>query len=115
MRSLAILCLSLIALSSAAQTLTAIEASKHVGESATVCGTVAGEHTATSSRGQPTFINLDKPYPNQVFTILVWSDERQLVGKLPATGKLCAVGSITLYRGVPEIVLHDSKSWYVPN
>jgi hypothetical protein len=114
MRFLALLCLSLIALSTTAQTITATEASKHVGEHATVCGIIASEHTATSSRGTPTFINLDKPYPNQVFTILVWGDERASIGQIPTSGKLCASGLITLYRGAAEIVLHDSKSWYVP-
>lgn len=35
-------------------------------------GVVAGEHTATSSKRQPTFINLDAPYPRQVFTVLIF-------------------------------------------
>src|SRR4051812_5743318 len=47
-----------------AQTITAAEASEHVGERTTVCGRIASEHTATSSRGTPTFINLDKPNPD---------------------------------------------------
>jgi hypothetical protein len=61
-----------------AQTLTASQAKAHEGESATVCGKVASEKTAVSSRGKPTFINLDSAYPNPVFTILVclrhWAD-----------------------------------------
>ena len=72
--SLAVLILS--ALPALGQTISAIEAARHVGEQATVCGTIAGEHTAYSSRGTPTFINLDRPYPNQVFTVLIWGDER---------------------------------------
>jgi hypothetical protein len=104
----------LLAVAALSETVPASEAAKHVGERATVCGTVASEHTAYSSRGTPTFINLDSPYPNQVFTVLIWGDERSRVGKLPGSGKLCATGMITLYRGVPEIVLHDAQSWYVP-
>ena len=96
-----------------AQEIPAAEAAKHIGENATVCGTIAGEHTATSSKGTPTFINLDRPYPNQVFTLLVWGDDRDHVGKIPETGKICGVGVITEYRGSPEIVLRDAKSWYV--
>jgi hypothetical protein len=57
----------------AAQTLTTAEAAHHVGDTATVCGDIAGEHTATSSHSTPTFINLDKPYPHQVFTLLIWA------------------------------------------
>ena len=46
-----------------AQSLTTDQAKAHEGEDATVCGTVASERTATSSRGEPTFINLDSAYP----------------------------------------------------
>lgn len=81
---------------------TAAEAKEHVGETATVCGTVASEHYAARSKGQPTFINLDKPYPDQIFTIVIWGSDRAAFGKLP--DKLCITGKITLYRGVPEIV-----------
>src|SRR4051794_15744422 len=64
----------------AAQTITAAEASQHVGERTTVCGRIASEHTATSRRGTPTFINLDKSYPDRVFTVRVWESERASVG-----------------------------------
>ena len=101
-------------LSAQAQTISASQASQHIGQHETVCGQVAGEHTATSSRGTPTFINLDKPYPNQVFTILIWGDNRAEIGHLPDSGRVCVTGTITDYRGRPEIVLRDSKSWYVP-
>jgi len=93
----------------AAQTISAADAKNHIGERATVCGKVAGERTATSSRGQPTFINLDATYPNQVFTILIWGDDRQNVGTLPTVGShACATGIIQDYRGVPEIVVRNS-------
>jgi hypothetical protein len=107
----------LVALASStalAQEIPAAEAGKHVGESATVCGVIASEHTATSSKRTPTFINLDRPYPNQVFTLLIWRDDREHVGKVPESGRICGVGTITEYRGSPEIVLRDAKSWYVP-
>ena len=70
-----------------AQTISAADAKNHVGEKATVCGKVASERTATNSRGEPTFINLDAAYPNQVFTILIWGDDRKNVGTLPATDR----------------------------
>src|ERR1035441_4923031 len=87
------------------RTLTTAQAKTHEGENATVCGVVAGERTATSSRGMPTFINLDSAYPKQVFTILVWGDDRSSVGELPRTGsRVCATGQIADYHGGPEIV-----------
>ena len=76
-----------------AQTLTASQAKAHLGENATVCGIVASEHTATSSCGEPTFINLDSAYPDQVSTILIWGDDRKNVGELPRLkSRVCATG-----------------------
>lgn len=93
-----------------AESYTAAEAAKHVGEQATVCGKVVSERTATSSRGAPTFINLDSPYPNQVFTILIWQENRAQTGPLPAQGtRVCATGLIRSYRGAAEIEV-TSKS-----
>ena len=99
---------------STAQTLTTSEAASHTGEKKTVCGEIVGVHTATNSHGSPTFINLDKPYPHQAFTLLIWSDDKSTVGELPTTGRICATGTISQYRGSPEIVLHDAHTWYVP-
>lgn len=92
-----------------AQTISAADAKNHIGERATVCGKVESERTATNSRGEPTFINLDAAYPNQVFTILIWGDDRKNVGTLPTEGaRICATGMIQGYRGVPEIVVRNS-------
>jgi hypothetical protein len=93
-----------------AQQLTTAQAKGHEGQTATVCGVVASEHTATSSRGRPTFINLDAAYPNQVFTILVWGDDRNNVGALPQNGThVCVTGLITDYHGVPEMVVRSKQ------
>jgi hypothetical protein len=97
-----------------AQVLTSAEAKDHVGESATVCGLIASENTATSSRGTPTFVNLDQPYPHQVFAVLIWGSDKAAVGQVPKTGHICAKGTISLYRGVPEIVVRSSADLYVP-
>lgn len=106
--------LVLLCATTAAQRIPPSEASRHVGERTTVCGRIASEHTAISSRGTPTFINLEKPHPNQVFTILIWGNDRAPVGAIPSSGTLCATGVITSYRGTPEIVIKDATSWYVP-
>jgi hypothetical protein len=101
-------------LSQAQVILTTSQAKDHVGETATVCGLIASENTASGSRGSPTFVNLDKSYPNQIFTVLIWGSERAAVGPLPKTGHLCAKGQISLYHNVPEIVVHTSADLYVP-
>lgn len=110
MNSLAVVIASiLLASTPQAQTLSAAEAKSHEGENATVCGKVVSERAATSSRGKPTFINLDSAYPHQVFTIVVWENDRRSVGQLPHTGSdVCVKGLIKDYHGVPEIVVQNS-------
>ena len=95
------------------QRLTAAEASAHVGQQATVCGRVAGVHHAVSSKGQPTFINLDKPYPNQLFQIVIFGSDlpnfedpqQRYSGR-----KVCVTGTIRIFRVAPEIVAHDPSA-----
>ena len=67
-----------------AQTLTAEQAAGHIGETATVCGVVASAHYARRSQSQPTFLSLDKAYPNQVFTV---GDFRKRSAQVRQTGK----------------------------
>lgn len=89
-----------------AQTLTTAQAKAHEGETTTVCGVVASEHTASSSRGTPTFINLDAAYPNPVFTVLIWGEDLKAIAPLPSNGqRICVRGLITDYRGTPEMVV----------
>jgi hypothetical protein len=96
------------------QTLSPTQAKDHIGENATVCGRIAGETTAEAGKGKPTFVNLDQPYPHQIFTVLIWASDRAAVGAIPQTGSMCAKGIITLYRGIAEIVVHSSANLYVP-
>lgn len=92
--------------------LTPAEAKEHFGETATVCGEVASTRYSESSKGQPTFLNLDKPYPNHVFTVVIWGEDRHKFGT-PDTAykgkRICATGKITAYAGLPEIVASDPK------
>ena len=96
----------------AEQSILAKDARNHVGETATVCGIVASTHFARSSRGQPTFINLDEPYPSQIFTLLIWGSDRSKFGapEQVYTGRrICVSGLIKLFRGVPETIAYDPK------
>jgi DNA/RNA endonuclease YhcR with UshA esterase domain len=83
---------------------------KHVGETATVCGVVASAKYAASSRSQPTFLDFDEPYPNAVFTAVIFGDDRRKFGtpELSLRGKrICVTGQIREYRGKPEIIIHE--------
>ena len=113
-RRLAVVVLYISACSAAlvAQThhLTSAEAKDHIGEQATVCGTVAGTHYAGRTKGSPTFLNLDRPYPNQVFTILIWGTDRSKFGAPETTyanKKVCVTGVIKDYKGRPEVIAEE--------
>ena len=94
-------------------TINPTNAINYVGKVKTVCGSVANANYASRSRGGPTFINLDKPYPNQVFTILIWDSDREKFSQPPEKmyrGKnICVSGKIIVYRGVAEIIIKDPK------
>src|SRR5437773_10237102 len=87
---------------------TAVEATKHVGETATVTDRVDGVHQ--SGKGN-IFLNMGGKYPNQAFTAFIpsasagqFSQPQQYEGRTVAVS-----GKITLYRGKPEII-HNSPS-----
>lgn len=93
-------------------TITAAEAKEHVGESATVCGVVASAKFAENTRRQPTFLNLDRPYPDHVFTVVIWGEDRARFGapeKEYAGKRLCVTGLVKLYKDRPEIIATNPK------
>jgi hypothetical protein len=108
-RGTIILAVLVLSFSTAAQNtkITAREAKNHVGEIATVCGKVVSTHFAASSKGQPTFLNLDEPYPKEIFTSLIWGSDRAKFGTPESKYqdmRICVTGKISNYRGTPEII-----------
>lgn len=100
-----------------AKKLTTAEAKDHIREQATVCGKVASTRYAATTRGKPTFLNLDKPYPSQVFTIGIWGENRERFGtpeEKYRDKQVCVTGKITEYRGAPEIVVSDPHDIEIP-
>jgi len=93
----------LLSIALAQDTITPEDAAKFIGQQKTVCGTVASAHYATRSKGQPTFINLDKPYPNQVFTVLIWGSDRSKFDRPPEAlylkKDICVTGMVQSYQG----------------
>lgn len=88
--------------------LTPAEAAAHVGEKTTVCGVVDDARYLESSRLQPTFLNFGGRYPKHQFTAVIFGADRAPFGTPERTylGKrLCVWGTITLYKGAPQIVL----------
>ena len=110
---LLILCLLIVRSISIAeeQSVKPTDAEKYVGKEKTVCGMVASATYARRTKGQPTFLNLDQPYPNQIFTIVIWGSDRKKFNSAPEAfykGKtICVTGKIKSYKGRPEIIVSD--------
>ncbi len=89
----------------------ASDAAGHVGEKATVCGTVAGAAHFDRLRGEPTFLNFDRPYPAQSFTVVIWGENNRKFERPPHrlfSGKdLCVTGTIETYKGKPQMEVRD--------
>jgi len=64
------------------------EAARYAGKKATVCGQVTSTNYAEDSKGRPTYLNLDRAYPNQKFNAVIPGRESRQI--FQASGnKLC--------------------------
>jgi hypothetical protein len=95
----------------AAERIGVMEAAKYVGKKATVCGQVASVNYAENSKGRPTYLNLDKGYPDQKFTVVIWGEDRAKFSTPPemkyAGAPICVTGTITMFKKVAEIVVKN--------
>jgi Predicted RNA-binding protein, contains TRAM domain len=82
------------------------EAAKHVGETATITGTVDGVHQ--SGKGN-IFLNMGGKYPNQAFAAFIpSSNSAQFSNPQQYEGRMMSVsGKISLYKGKPEIIVNS--------
>jgi len=75
-----------------------------------VCGTVAGVHK--SKKGN-IFINLDKQFPNAVFTLTIWSRDANNFSYAPEidlkSQRVCAFGKVTKGRSSLEMNINNEK------
>ena len=103
-------CLLAAAAAYAADPLEPAEAVNHIGEEATVCGDVTGTKFSDHRKRQPTFIDFGPPHPNQLFTALIWGENRDKFDYPPESllGKtVCVSGTITEHKGRPEIKVSE--------
>jgi hypothetical protein len=108
--ALSLVLLGAASLASADEALLPSEAVQHVGKTAKVCGHVASTTYAAGSKGQPTFLNLGKPYPDQEFTALIWGTCRPAFSYAPESLRgetICVRGMISTYGGKAQIVVSD--------
>jgi hypothetical protein len=83
------------------------EAAKHVGETVSVKGVVA---SVAVGRGDTTYVNFGKPYPNQTFSAVIYKEARSRFAD-PAKWKgktITVTGTVKLNsRKMPHIVLEN--------
>lgn len=87
------------------------QASEMIGDQATVCGKVANTYYSCFVSEKPTFINFGKPYPDQVFSVVIMEEDRGNFGDCPeklfAGRDLCVTGLIESYDGQPVMKVKD--------
>lgn len=94
-------------------TFNTVQAQYYTGKNETikVCGTVVG--TKLSSKGN-IFINLDKKFPNQIFSISIFKDNVVNFSYQPdeflAGKKICVTGKVTTVNGVPTMNVVNEKA-----
>jgi len=84
------------------------KANEHIGEIIEVCGLVASTRYAPTSKGAPTWLNFDYPYPSHTFTVIIWGSDRSAFPTNPEryyeNETVCATGVVESYQGEPQIV-----------
>jgi DNA/RNA endonuclease YhcR with UshA esterase domain len=87
--------------------ISAAQTSQHYGQGMIVTGVVA----EVNIRSHIVFLNLDQPYPNSPFTLVILPISTNQFGNIPALqGKnVEATGQIRNYHGHPEILLESSN------
>lgn len=80
-----------------AGSITGEQAREHIGETVTVCGVVASARYAAAADGQPTFLNLDDPYPDQSLVVVIPGNLRPAFATPEETllkARVCATGVV---------------------
>jgi len=89
-----------------------VQAQYYTGSKACVCGTVVA--TKYSEKSGATFLNLDKKFPNQIFSVTIWKDSRANFSYLPENElkgkKVCITGKIEDKKGTPTMNISNEKS-----
>ncbi len=88
-----------------------VQAKYNIGTNSCVCGTVVS--TKYSEKSGAVFLNLDKKFPNQIFSVTIWKDARENFSYLPEVElkgkKICLTGKLTNKRGTPTMNITNEK------
>ncbi len=81
------------------------------GEKKEICGTVVSTHF---SKNKHTFLNLDKSFPNQIFSLTIWNSNLHNFSYQPhielKNKKVCVRGKITENKGVATMNIENERA-----
>lgn len=110
--SATLILLFIITISTAQTSIKLEDVSKHIGDSVTVCGKVAGMRYFENSKNKPTVLNIGLNHPNQLLTIIIGETTRTLFTTKVEDlmdKEICITGRIILYKERPEIVIEKTE------
>ncbi len=85
----------------------------YIGQNSCVCGKVVSTKFNENGKSNPTYINLDKKYPEQLFTLMIFGQDRKNFTYKPEEflrdKTICIKGKITEYKGEPQIIANSEK------
>ena len=89
-----------------------VQAKYQVNAKATICGTVVdAKYTEKSGN---TFLNLDKRFPNDIFSISIWKDDRVNFSYKPEVmllnKQICVTGMVRENNGKPTMGISNQKA-----
>jgi len=89
-----------------------VQAKYQVNAKATICGTVVD--AKYSEKSGNTFLNLDKRFPNDIFSISIWKDDRINFSYNPEilllNKQICVTGMVRENNGKPTMSISNEKS-----
>jgi hypothetical protein len=96
------------------------QAKSYVGLTKTVKGAVKGTTYASSTSGQPTFLNIGKNYPNRArFTVVIWGKYRSAfpsnLGAYCRGKTVLATGRIRMYQGSAQMFISSPSKLRIAN
>lgn len=85
-------------------------ATKHIGETVTICSTVYG----VKAMEKVTFINMGSAYPNSPLTVVIFARDlgkfSDTPEKLYGNKSICVTGIIKEYKGKAEIIVNKQEN-----
>jgi|SRR5215831_8278677 len=89
------------------------QAINFAGTNQTVCGKVVSSKFLSKQPSAATFLNLDRPYPDQIFTAEILAENRSRFPYPPEVElmnkNICVSGLVEVYKGKAQIFVKEPK------